>query len=38
LQQAAGAYLIQAVGKRPRTRYRITLEPEQIQFQQEQAC
>jgi CRISPR-associated protein (TIGR02584 family) len=35
LQQAASAYLIQAVGKRPRTRYRIALEPEQIQFQQE---
>lgn len=32
LQQAAGAYLIQSVGKRPRTRYRVGLEKEQIQY------
>ncbi|WP_020562244.1 CRISPR-associated ring nuclease Csm6 [Methylosarcina fibrata] len=32
LQQAASAYLIQAIGKRPRTRYRIGLKKEQIQY------
>jgi CRISPR-associated protein (TIGR02584 family) len=35
LNQAAPPYLIVPVGSRPRTRYRIALEPEQIQFQQE---
>lgn len=33
LHQAAQPYLIVPVGSRPRTRYRIALEPEQIQFQ-----
>jgi CRISPR-associated protein (TIGR02584 family) len=35
LQQAAPPYLITAVGKRPQTRYRIQLENNQIQYQQE---
>jgi CRISPR-associated protein (TIGR02584 family) len=35
LQHAAPAYLISAVGKRPQTRYRIWLDADQIQYQQE---
>lgn len=35
LQHAAPAYLISPVGRRPRTRYRIGLDADQIQYQQE---
>ncbi len=35
LKHAAAAYLINPVGKRPRTRYRIGLEARQIQFVEE---
>jgi hypothetical protein len=35
LGHSASSYLIQPVGKRPRTRYQIGLDPEQIQYQQE---
>jgi CRISPR-associated protein (TIGR02584 family) len=35
LQHAASAYLISAVGKRPQTCYRILLDADQIQYQQE---
>ncbi|NOT11630.1 MAG: TIGR02584 family CRISPR-associated protein [Methylococcaceae bacterium] len=35
LGPSASAYLISAVGKRPRTRYQIDLSKEQIQYQQE---
>jgi CRISPR-associated protein (TIGR02584 family) len=36
LSQAASAYLISAVGKRPQTRYQIGLTAEQIHYQQEE--
>ncbi|MFI3157762.1 MAG: CRISPR-associated ring nuclease Csm6 [Methylococcaceae bacterium] len=35
LSHGASAYLISPVGKRPQTRYRIMLDAEQIQYQQE---
>jgi CRISPR-associated protein (TIGR02584 family) len=35
LSQAASAYLISAVGKRPQTRYQIMLDADQIQYKQE---
>ncbi len=35
LSHAASAYLISPVGKRPNTRYRIMLDADQIQYQQE---
>ena len=38
LAYAAQPYLIAPEGKRPRTRYRISLEQNQIEIQQEQTC